>query len=915
MTTGRRGPVPPPLRAARLLEQERLRALEEPPAAGPITEQAAVVVAQDAGRAVVPGAPVFLTSTEALQFDLQVPADWMVKVTPGETGQAPQVRFVPPNQKELTLEEAQELIAAQQEFLAVPPPEVQRALGAVFPDRDVITLVQWAQDSPEEFLEEITEQGDTEETRALIARVFPDATATQIHDLFYLPQELETQLRDVFDLPLRATPGEVQDWFARVAEDPSAFYSQLLRSSFTSPESAESAEALLRSIQPAYTDEQVEEFFRFDPFREVSADEASRLLSEGVDVVGDKYRTMAMAALGMTREEVNAPDFFNRSPFLRWLDDNPEIKESYQAEIKIPFFQHRLDTSGDFSRSFSAGVQDVEQAAAGALRWLGLDGIAAELNDNAGDMRRFAPVAVGFQGWETLFNPRFWTTTVTRSLPFVLTLLPAGLGGMAAGATVATALGLGRFGITVLTALGATAASRPLEASLEAGGAFDAALDKGFSEAEAKNAATQVFQQNLALAGTDFLQFAAAFAPGPFKSVTGLIARGFVTTIRIGGKVVITGLTEAGEEAVQDIIQRVALGEEVVLDEEMKTAMAVGGIFGVGLGAGGDVLSGMMFRTVETLPVPLLTTYQEAFDAAKATGLDDQRAAYVGLNAIAETEEGRAHITNQVEITKLEEFKKEVVAETPAEQTAWDKHFDEQIANLQPIIEAQDGAPEGFRRVVIGGKQYDVHSGLSDAAAQDLIQSGAIEVGEQSVLEEEAYRRIEEVEGRKFGLEQTLREDPVVQYRVQITGRQVSLTHFISLREQSFPEHFTIKQALQLNPGLNVERFRQKGTQRFNRVPRDEALGQIVEELKETTGNPDWTADSVAERVEQIRIEQRELKELSSEAYDIYEEATAPEPEVALTPEQAAEVVQIAANIRLDKFSEEVRPLITEWVD
>ncbi len=666
----------------------------------PLALEDAALVAEEDGRPVVPGAPVFLTATEALQFDLQVPVDWMVKVTPAEVGEVPEVRFVLPDGQELTLEEAQELIAAQQEFLAVPTTEAQLALGAVFPDRDVLALVQWAQDSPEEFIEAIGEQGDTEETRALIARVFPDATATNIHDLFYLPQDFEDAVSATFKV--KGPPEFIQFFWETITSDPNAFYADLLNRSFDSAEQAEAARQLFRFISPNVTDEGVEAFFQFDPDSGRTREEAAARLDAQGGIIFDKYANMAAADLGMTREEVSQPSgFFNQRPLDRWFEDNPEQFEAFEREMAANTFQWNLDTSGDFSRSLGAGVADVEAAAAGALRWLGLDGIAANLNNNAGDMRRFAPVAVGFEGWETLFNPRFWTTTVTRALPFTIALLPAGLGGFAAGAAVGVALGLGRWAITVLGALGATGASRPLEASLEAGGAFDAALNAGFSEEEAGKAATQVFQQNLALAGTDIIQFTAAFLPAPLKSLNNLIARGFVTTIRVGGKVLITGLTEAGEEAVQEIIQRTALGEEVVMDDEMKTAMAIGGIMGLGLGVGGDVLSGMMFRTVETIPTPLLAAYQEAFDAAKATGLTDELAAMKGLDAIAATEEGRAHIEAQVEKTIIEERRKEVVADTPAEQAVWNKRFDDQIAEIE-AREAEVAAVEPPAEVVPG---------------------------------------------------------------------------------------------------------------------------------------------------------------------------------------------------------------------
>ncbi len=884
---------------------------------GTLTVDNAVQVVEARGGVPDLGGPLFVTSSEASEFGITIPADWQVKVTP-VAGADPDVRFVVPDRGELTLQEVNELVRLQNEAAALGF-EQQELVAAAFPqDADTQAIIQGAVDDPEDFLTSIRELGDTEETRALLASVFPDATGTQIHDLFYLPQSIEDDVRATYNLSPAASPENVQTFFETVTSDANTFNSGLLKRSFESPEQAEAAESLYRSLNPNATDEQVRAFFQFNPGRQITPEEAGAIRNVGLDEINAKYRAMAAVDFGIPAEELGGGfSLANRFTLDQWLMDNPDEAAAMQRETGVVLFQWNLDTSEDFTRSFLAGIEDVRAAAGGAARWLGLDGVAASLSTNAGDMRQFAPVAVGFEGWGSFANPRFYTTTVTRALPFVISLVPAGLIGMGAGAATAGFLGLGAIGTAILEAIGVTALTRPLEASLEAGGAFDAALDSGFSQEDANKAATQVFQQNLALAGVDVTQFAVAFLPAPFKTLSNLVRKGWVTTVRLAGKIAITGVTEAGEEAVQEIIKRSALDLPIVLDDELKTAMAVGGIFGIGLGGGGDVLSQMLNNTVEALPVDLKRTYDEGFAKAKREGVtDDQTAAYIALNEVVQTETGKAIIDREVQLQILREQKTEVVAKSEVEQTGWDKFFDDKMDALPPIVEAVGTPPAGFREVQLtDGRQVFADEGLSDFAVNDLVESGAIEIGDQQAIDDETTRRIEEVEGRKFGLEQTLAEDPVAQMRVQITGRQVSLTHFISLREQSFPGHFTLKQGLQLNPGLNVGRFSQKGTKLFNKVPRDEALDRIVKELTETTGNQDLTADDVADRVEQIRAEQRELRELTAQAFDIYEEATAPVPETGLTPEQTVEVAQTAANIRLGKFSPEVQPLISEWVE
>ena len=872
-------------RAAFAASEERRRREGRGSISGALVAQGITVDPRDVapfvealGRQVAPGAPVFLTPTEALEFDITIPADWLVRVPQAE---GEQLRFVVPDVGELTLEEVNQLIE-QQEATGAEFAETQQLLEAAFPtDPDVDALLGQAIDEPEEFLLSIREQGDNDETRALLAQLFPDATATEIHDLFYLPADLESNVREVFGLPRNMEAGAVQDFFNDVIQDPNAFYSQIR----TSGQDVE-GEALVRQLFPNFTDEDVDTFFVYRPHLEWTEEQARTANQSRLQGIVEKYLGLVDMEFPLATKEENQ-EFFRR---LREAD----LLEAMSAENKESRDKLQLDLIPEYGWAIEAGVGDLADAAGGLANWMGQDGIAVTLNRNADELRRFAPVNVGFEGWQSFFNPRFYSTTVSRALPFTLALVPAAIGGAAAGAGVAAAAGLGALWTTILAALGATALSRPIEAALEAGGAFDAALDQGFSKEEASGAAAQVFEQNLALAGTDVVQFAAAFAPAPLKTLNRLIGRGWATTIRVGGKVVITGLTEAGEEAVQDIIQRSALGQEIVMDDEMKTAMAIGGIMGVGLGVGGDVMSQMMNDAVDTMPPALLPAYQEAFDKAKAAteGISDQAAAFEALNVIVGTPEGKAHIEQQVEKTKLEEFKKEVVAETPSEQAAWDKHFDDQIAAMAPVTEAVGEVPEGKHLVRLeDGTPLYADEGLSELAVRDLVQSGAIvpspaKEGVETLveIEREEYRRIEEVEGRIFGLKQTLREDPVANIRIQISGRSVPLTHFISLREQSFPDTFTIKQAKQLNPDLTTEIFLRPGTRRAGRVPRDVALDRIVEDVKEQTGNQDLTADDIADRVEQIRLDQRELRELQAQAFDIYTEATEPEPESEAPP-------------------------------
>jgi hypothetical protein len=75
---------------------------------------------------------------------------------------------------------------------------------------------------------------------------------------------------------------------------------------------------------------------------------------------------------------------------------------------------------------------------------------------------------------------------------------------------------------------------------------------------------------------------------------------------------------------------------------------------------------------------------------------------------------------------------------------------------------------------------------------------------------------------------------------VTMGNRKVGLESFISLRDQSFPEYFTLKQARALMPGHTFADYTVAGTKKFNHVPRDVALDDLTKKFNMT---PDELAD------------------------------------------------------------------------
>jgi hypothetical protein len=312
--------------------------------------------------------------------------------------------------------------------------------------------------------------------------------------------------------------------------------------------------------------------------------------------------------------------------------------------------------TGTHKSQFIAGVGDVLSSAGGAADWLGADGVADRLSEMGGTYQAVAAEdTLGEFSWKQLLNPEWYATRVTRALPFTLALIPAAVGGAYAGAGVAGAAGLGLFGKTVLGAVGASLFSRPLESALEAGGTYDQAIHQGMSPEEAEAAAGEVFRRNLALTGLDAAQFALAFAPAPVR-----ISSKLIRTATIGGRVVVTGLTEAGEEAYQEVIQRQAVGEKVRLDSEMKQVMAIGGVMGVGIGEAGAVFNAIKSRTREALPETLEHVVEGHEQAFMEQGIEPEKAELLAMDEVAKYEGVQDTIKDVAEKVQKEQTQEKI---------------------------------------------------------------------------------------------------------------------------------------------------------------------------------------------------------------------------------------------------------------
>lgn len=402
-----------------------------------------------------------------------------------------------------------------------------------------------------------------------------------------------------------------------------------------------------------------------------------------------------------------------------WIGKYKEINPSFSKDV----------LSSLTMRSVSAGFGDLVTGAAGVAGWAGLDNINKNLTEVA---RSFHSVAPPQENWDvslgTVLDPRFWSTVIARALPFSVSMIPITLLTFGIGTVAIGAIGLGAWTTHILASIFGGVSGAILESAFEAGGVWNEAKAKGFTDDEASKAARSTLIKGIgALTGTNALELFAAFIPDPTRILNRLVGRGLVTITRVGGKITFVGLTEAGEEAIQDVISRTALGEEVKLDDDMKMQMFVGFLMGAGMGGGADVLTTISNRTVNKLGDEHFLRWETEFDRLKAEGATDEQATIAALDTIADEEVNK--ITDEViKGTIKEEALKSLKPKSAAEEIAVSHDLDKarSEAAITPAPEAAqrktlaeiDATPEIHKLYPEFDKIYTRRNTLVDRLAQ-----------------------------------------------------------------------------------------------------------------------------------------------------------------------------------------------------
>lgn len=332
------------------------------------------------------------------------------------------------------------------------------------------------------------------------------------------------------------------------------------------------------------------------------------------------------------------------------------FEAAYDTE---PEFTKKLNKPNLFDyagKSFVAGVGDMYVNLSNVFKWAqiptGRIGQDWEYYGKKMQNMYIPPDDKPFS-YDKLLSPEFYATSVIRSVPSTLSLIPAALIGAELGigaGTVMAGKALGAFTKTILGSIGAATLSRPLESAMEASGTYQQAIDSGMPEDEARQAANETFKGNMALVGLDAAEFATAFMPMKFN--TNILALRILSTL---GKVGGVAAMEGAEERYQQIVQEMAVNPEAKISDfftnnpNLNEATAIGAIFGVGLGGAGSVYTAFTDRIVKGFTPETKALFDSLVEDKKAEGLTSEEATKAVLDEIASTPEGEKEIKDSVE--------------------------------------------------------------------------------------------------------------------------------------------------------------------------------------------------------------------------------------------------------------------------
>lgn len=696
-------------------------------------------------------------------------------------------------------------------------------------------LIRYAEADPEDFMETVrllVDKGEREEAEKILSTIDVGITDLQREFLLSTEAERQTYFNQLYQQYMGLPLSERERYAEQIGEHPA--FGQLRELGFTDEE-------IDRFFMPRVgTAEFARKFTlapdqvipQFEP-REVTTLGGQTLrLHRGLETEFPKDSEVVVDGQRVPIGDVTEFPFAEAQTVILTTDTGTEIEVTVKNDYTVWKDNIRIGNlnpnTGEFTetgegypewlRAFTGGIGDLFATAGGTARWLGQDGIGATLSKQGAKLQQWVPPdELGEFNWDSLWNPRWWTTRVPRFAPTAIALMAPAIAAFAATGGVAAAAGLGRYGTLLVQSLAGGTLARSVESMMEAGGAHDEALARGLTSEQAKKAADDVFKKNMTLVGADVAQFALAFGPTPQAVLARLVQKGLIRHTITAGKIVAVGLSEAGEEIYQEIIQRQALGDEIEWDAELKEVASIGGVMGLGLGglgSGVQTLSNLNNRVIENLPPDLQNRVNDAIAADIAQGIPPEAATMRALDTIAEVPEAQAVIEEQVEIIKKEEAEKELKFTDPADEVAFDhiKAQQEREA-VVPAIEEPVVAPvaEEVATPVEASAVPVIEVDVEEVVYQSALRAegltglaGKLEaVNKEGLLIVRAGDSIAAILGDDLaGVADELGLDTVTQRMVDNARKQIYDATQASLKKRGLPDEFVVWRAGEILPDV-----------------------------------------------------------------------------------------------------------------
>ena len=616
----------------------------------------------------LPNMPLFFTPSDLEPLGYQLQEGWLLKLSPTGTGDYTS-SYITPSKWEI--QEGETYISP--EGTKYNRADLETLLSEPTGDLAQLGLMPAS-------IEELTEKGQE------LYRAYQEAGGElDIGSWVQLKEKEYVEAESIFG---KVFPQEdVDELIHYIDTNPQGFLADMREIGRT-----EDSEALLRLLYPEITEEDLTALFTptlGSPELRQNLIEALAPVTEGnidwaVQYFSDNPHALRSSLIGEGRNE--ATERLVRQLFPDVTEQ--QISDYFSLDALTVEAMAAEGGKGKWG-TFTAGVGDLVANVGGIFKWAGKEGIGEKII-KLGQFMQVQAAPVPFEPdeftWKQLFNPQFYATYGIRMLPNLMVLAIPGIGAYGLAGSIAARVGLGAVGRAIITGVGGAVLSRPLESAMEAGGAYDEAINKGLSHTEAELAANRVFMDNLKLGGLDAFQIAVAFMPTPIgKAAAGAVTRGLVTTAKIGGKMFFVGLTEGGEEIYQEMILKRAMGDErgfleMIKDPDMQLVFSLGAIAGLGMGAGGDIIVRIQNRII-----PQLTPEQKAqFDTAKADGigkgLDENVATQKALDEVVEQNPKLGKVVEDAAKTVEKEITFEQIdPKDEVEKVAID-HLKEQVA-------------------------------------------------------------------------------------------------------------------------------------------------------------------------------------------------------------------------------------------